>query len=295
MIRCTLQTLRELHLLKHDSHPTKEEMVFPVTNTNKHQHTPHLRCLPEEWFHLQSLASPGQSSSCHLAPSSVSWCGSRSCRCSAGARGWSTISSGCWSSAWGLESSGWSWGMAEAVGWPQSQTCPRCRWQRPSTLLQGDGAGETSSQHPPAPAAPSVSTACPGDRLRDLWTLCKLYCAPERGICPAMGISHNLTRLSHFLPRYLSLWKIADREGFYMQFCSGFLWKPDFHAKRWISQLLPTISLWIARKKIGTKKETYYRRPDSHQHIVRFHNCFSAVSRPQWHDLVRLLIKFEAP
>lgn len=125
--------------------------VFPSTNTNKHQHPPHLRCLLEEWFHLQSLVSPGQSSSCHLAPSFVSWCGSRSSRCSGGARGWSAISSGCWSSAWGPESSGWSWGMAGVVSWPLSQTCPRCHWKRLNTRLQENGAGESSFQHSSAP------------------------------------------------------------------------------------------------------------------------------------------------
>lgn len=103
-------------------------------------------------------------------------------------------------------------------------------------------------------------TACLGERVCDLWTLCKLYCTAERGTCPAMRISHNLTYLSHFLPHYLSLWEIADSQVFYMSqvfyvqvFIQVFLWKPDFHAKCWISQLLPTISLWIARKKISTK------------------------------------------
>lgn len=198
--------------------------VFPSPNTNKHQHPPHLRCLLEEWFHLQSLVSPGQSSSCHLAPSSVSWCGSRSSRCSGGARGWSAISSGCWSSAWGPESSGWSWGMAGVVSWPLSQTCPRCHWKRLNTRLQENGAGESSFQHSSAPRGTTgarstehENTACLGERVCDLWTLCKLYCTPERGICPAMGISHNLTHLSHFLPHYLSLWKIADGEVFLMQ------------------------------------------------------------------------------
>lgn len=128
-------------------------MAFPVTNANKHQHTPHLHCPLEGWFHLQSLVSPGRSSSFHLAPSFVSWCGSRSSRCWGGARDWSTISSGCWSSAWGPESSGWSWGMAAAVSWPLSQTCPRCHWKRLNTRLQGNGAGEPSSQRPSAPRA----------------------------------------------------------------------------------------------------------------------------------------------
>lgn len=188
--------------------------VFPATNPNKHQHPPHLRCLLEEWFHLQSLVSPGQSSSCHLAPSSVSWCGSRSSRCSGGARGWSTISSGCWSNAWGPGSSGWSWGMAEVVGWPLSQTCPRCHWRRPNMHLQANGAGETSLQHPSAPrgthSTEQESTACPGETVCDLWTLCKLYCTPQTGICPVTGISHSLTHLSHFLPHYLSSYEISQ-------------------------------------------------------------------------------------
>lgn len=122
-------------------------MVFPATNTNKHQHTPHPRCLLEEWFHLRSLESRGQSSSCHLAPSFVSWCCSQSSHYSISAQDWSTTSSGCWSSAWGQESSGWSWGMAEVVSWPLNQTCPRCHWKRLNKHLEENSAGERSYQH----------------------------------------------------------------------------------------------------------------------------------------------------
>lgn len=114
---------------------------------NKHQHTPHLRCLLEEWFHLRSLVSRGQSSSFHLAPSFVSWCCSRSSHCSAGAQDSSTISSVCLLSAWDQESSGWSWGMAEVVSWPLSQTCPRCHWKRLNMHLEENDAGERSYQH----------------------------------------------------------------------------------------------------------------------------------------------------
>lgn len=92
------------------------------------------------------------------------------------------------------------------------------------------------------------NTSCLDERFCDLWTLCKLYCTPERGICPAMGIFHNLTHFSHFLPHDLSLWKIARQQS-YLVFDESL----NFMLSAEFLSFLPQISLWIARKKISTK------------------------------------------
>lgn len=80
----------------------------------------------------------------------------------------------------------------------------RCRWEIiPAPPL-------SPSAHQALGSPKHGNTNCLDKRFCDLWTLCKLYCTPKRGICPATGVFHNLRHSSHFLPQYLSLWKITD-------------------------------------------------------------------------------------